>query len=94
MSKTYELLTLRQDKAGQAGHWQTTPQSPYTNNSIAESNSISTTEPTSIPSPFARMELARTAFAIAATCKSWEEVPNRYKKIVSDCLDVAEIFFN
>lgn len=94
MSKTYELLTLRQDKAGQAGHWQTTPQSPYTNNSIAESNSISTTEPTSIPSPFARMELARTAFAIAATCKTWEEVPNRYKKIVSDCLDVAEIFFN
>ena len=35
MSKTYELLTLRQDKAGQAGHWQTTPQSPYSNNSIA-----------------------------------------------------------
>lgn len=94
MSKTYEILTLRQDKAGQAGHWQTTPQSPYNNSSIAESNSTSTTEPTSIPSPFARMELARTAFAIAASCKTWDEVPNRYKKIVSDCLDVAEIFFN
>lgn len=94
MPTTYELLTLRQDKAGQAGHWQTTPQSPYTNSSIAESNSLSTTEPTSIPSPFARMELARTAFAIAASYQTWDEVPKRYQKIVSDCLDVAEIFFN
>lgn len=90
----YEILTLREDKAGQTGHWQTNPNSPYGSNSIAETNSESTTEPTSIPSPFARMELARTAFEIAANCKTWDEVPNRYKKIVSDCLDVAEIFFN
>ena len=100
--KTYELLTLRQDVNGQAGHWQEKPTSPYgtrQGENIEESNSTNTTEPTSIPSPFARMELARTAFAIAAEIlnkqgKTWDDVPRRYQKIVSDCLDVAEIFFN
>lgn len=90
----YELLTLRRDTAGHEGHWQRNATSPYGKNSIEESNSTSTTEPTSIPSPFARMELARSAFEIAAACDTWEEVPKRYQKIVSDCLDVAEIFFN
>lgn len=93
-TKTYELLTLRHDTAGQAGHWQRNATSPYGKNSIEESNSTSTTEPTSIPSPFARMELARNAFEIAAACPKWEDVPRRYQKIVSDCLDIAEIFFN
>lgn len=93
-SKTYELLTLRKDDAGQAGHWQNTPNSPYGKNSIAESNSSSESEPTSIPSPFARMELARNAFEIAASYHKWNGVPKRYQKIVSNCLDVAEIFFN
>jgi len=93
-NKTYELLTLRQEVAGQNGHWQTTSNSPYGKNSIAESNSYSESEPTSIPSPFARMELARSAFEIAALYHKWEDVPKRYQKIVSNCLDVAEIFFN
>lgn len=100
--KKYEILTLREDTAGQTGHWQQTQTAPYgneDNESIVESNSAKTTEPTSIPSPFARMELARTAFDIAAEVmskqgKSWSDVPRRYQKIVSDCLDVAEIFFN
>lgn len=90
----YELLALRKETAGQAGHWQRGANFPYEQNSIEETNSTSTTEPTSIPSPFARMELARSAFEIAAAYDTWEEVPARYKKIVSDCLDVAEIFFN
>lgn len=100
-SKKYELFTLRQDTTGQSGHWNSTAASPYggTNGNIDESNSSTTTEPTSIPSPFARMELARTAFAVAAKVmnkkgKTWADVPARYQKIVSDCLDVAEIFFN
>ena len=93
-TKTYEILTLRKDEAGQAGHWQKKPDSPYGKDSIQESNSSSITEPTSIPSPFARMELARTAFGIAAAASKWEDIPKRYQKIVSDCLDVAEIFFN
>ncbi len=92
-SRKYELFTLREDPAGQDGHWYCQNTNPYTSTSIAESNSQNTTEPTSIPSPFARMELARTAFAIAART-AWDEVPARYQKIVSDCLDVAEIFFN
>ena len=109
--KTYELFTLRQGGKGQAGHWNKTQASPYGNreeDSIEESNSQTTTEPTSIPSPFARMELARTAFAITAEIlnkqvkddngnnrdATWDDVPRRYRKIVSDCLDVAEIFFN
>lgn len=100
--KTYELLALRQDVNGQAGHWQEKPTSPYGSRqgeNIEETHSTNTTEPTSIPSPFARMELARTAFAIAAEIlnkpeKTWNDVPRRYQKIVSDCLDVAEIFFN
>lgn len=100
--KTYELLTLRQDVKGTAGHWQEKTIPPYGNRqgeSIVESNTTNTTEPTSIPSPFARMELARTAFTIAAEIlgnrnKKWSDVPCRYQKIVSGCLDVAEIFFN
>jgi hypothetical protein len=93
-NKKYEMLTLRLDKVGQDGNWSKTLTSPYMDTSIAEPNSETTTEPTSIPSPFARMELARTAFDIAASCKTWDDVPKRYQKIVSDCLDVAEIFFN
>lgn len=100
--KQYEILTLRKDTAGSAGHWQQSKTSPYgsrENETIVESNSSNTTEPTSIPSPFARMELARTAFGIAAEIlnrpnNTWQDVPRRYQKIVSDCLDVAEIFFN
>ena len=97
----YELFTLRNETVGQAGHWNTSFGSPYNgrNGNIEESNSANITEPTSIPSPFARMELARTAFAVAARMmntagKGWQNVPARYQKIVSDCLDVAEIFFN
>lgn len=99
-NKKYELFTLREDTVGQSGHWNSTNTSPYSgvNASIQESNTSTKAEPTSIPSPFARMELARTAFAIAAKTmnegKKWNDIPARYKKIVSDCLDVAEIFFN
>ncbi|MDR2835988.1 MAG: hypothetical protein LBV69_07330 [Bacteroidales bacterium] len=60
-------------------------------NSIESSNINSTTEPTSIPTPFARIALAKTAFAEVS--EYGEKAPAIYKKIVSDCLDVAEIFF-
>lgn len=60
-------------------------------NAIESSNVHSEHEPTSIPSPFARIALAKTAFAEVA------EQPKKalmaYQKIVSDSLDVAEIFF-
>lgn len=51
-----------------------------------------TKEITSIPSPFSRVDLAVTAF------KTVNEVglvgDSIYHKIVSDCLDIGEIFFN
>jgi hypothetical protein len=60
-------------------------------NAIESSNKESPHEPTSIPSPFARMALAKTAFAEVA--RHGEKALGAYQKIVSDSLDVAEIFF-
>jgi hypothetical protein len=60
-------------------------------NDISSSNPTSLNEPTSIPSPFARIALAKTAFSEVA--EHGERALASYQKIVSDCLDVAEIFF-
>jgi len=49
-------------------------------------------EPTSIPSPFARMDLVRTAFKYV-TDKGQLEGNTIYHKLVSDCLDVGVLFF-
>lgn len=49
-------------------------------------------EITSIPSPFARMDLVKRAFKIVA--ESGLEGKTIYHKLVSDCLDVGQIFFN
>ena len=49
-------------------------------------------EPTSIPSPFARLDLANTAFRYVNDLG--DSAGYMYQKIVSDCLDVAEIFYN
>ena len=67
----------------------------YGPNEIAQippSNPKSTNEPTSIPSPFARLALTKTAFAEVATKGS--NALMAYQQIVSNSLDVAEIFFN
>jgi hypothetical protein len=48
---------------------------------------------TSIPSPFARVDLARVAFKQVADSKNLHG-STIYHKIVSDCLDVGQIFFN
>lgn len=60
-------------------------------NSIKSSNENSDNQPTSIPSPFARIALVKTAFGEVA--EFGEKALASYQKIVSDCLDVAEIFF-
>ena len=60
-------------------------------NDIASSNANSLTEPTSIPSPFARIALAKTAFNEVA--EHGDKSLASYQKIVSDSLDVGEIFF-
>ncbi|MDR1884541.1 MAG: hypothetical protein LBR26_17470 [Prevotella sp.] len=58
---------------------------------IESSNKESFNQPTSIPSPFARVALVKTAFAEVA--EYGDSSLKAYQKIVSDSLDVAEIFF-
>ena len=50
-------------------------------------------EITSIPSPFARMDLVKTAFKIITESKNLDG-DSIHHKLVSDCFDVGEIFFN
>ncbi|MBO4699376.1 hypothetical protein J5690_07180 [bacterium] len=97
--KQTELLTIREEKkSGGQGDWEEKDTSPFSvtvegQKVISETRSKNTDEPTSIPSPFARLALAEIAFKAASEI-SWDELPKRYQKIVSNCLDVAEIFFN
>jgi hypothetical protein len=58
---------------------------------IESSNKESFRQPTSIPSPFARIALVKTAFAEVA--EHGDRALKAYQKIVSDSLDVGEIFF-
>lgn len=51
-------------------------------------------EITSIPSPLARMDLVRDAFRYVCRNKDSEHADTIYHKMVSDTLDVGEIFFN
>ena len=53
----------------------------------------SITDPTSIPSPFARVDLVRSAFKYVADSNNFDG-NTIYHKLVSDCFDVAEMFFN
>ncbi|SEI49933.1 hypothetical protein SAMN05216327_10251 [Dyadobacter sp. SG02] len=49
---------------------------------------------TSIPSPFARLELFDTAFNIIASDRGNLEGTSIYHQLVSDCLDVFQLLFN
>lgn len=51
-------------------------------------------EITSIPSPFARIDLMKNAFKQVVASKDLDNQQTIYHKLVSDCFDVAEIFFN
>lgn len=51
------------------------------------------TQITSIPTPFARMDLVRTAFR-NVNLNAIIDGTTIYHRIVSDCLDIANIFFN
>lgn len=51
------------------------------------------TQITSIPSPFARMDLIRTSFRFVNSRKKIEG-NTIYHRMISECFDVAEIFFN
>lgn len=93
-----EVLRLQNDKNTQHDlrntlqHWDKS--SMYDDkqiNAIKSSNENSEQQPTSIPSPFARIALVKTAFAEVA--EYGDNALAVYRKIVSDSLDVAEIFF-
>ena len=51
-------------------------------------------EITSIPSPFARIDLAKSAFRAIGSGSLPLEGTTAYHKIVSDSLDIGELFFN
>ena len=93
MSKLFRLHT----GAGEnVEHWQQIPGHLSDNfiNSIADpAGSNAQNQITSIPSPFARMDLVRTAFRYINS-RNEPEGTTIYHRLVSDCLDVAEIFFN
>ena len=63
-------------------------------NDIQDPNGATCTkEITSIPSPFARMDLVKSAFKVVAD-SGQVDGETIYHKLVSDALDVGEIFFN
>lgn len=76
--------------------WQDSNAFPYnkTNrDTIQDPNGASAShEITSIPSPFARIDLVKNAFGIVAN--SDLDGTSIYHKMVSDALDVGELFFN
>jgi hypothetical protein len=97
MSKIFRINTALQNGQGTLTNtiedWGQSIQYTATEISqIPSSSAQSTNEPTSIPSPFARLELAKAAFAEVAA--KGDNAMMAYRKIVSNCLDVAEIFFN
>lgn len=77
--------------------WDSNPAFPYNSTAratIKDPNGASAkNEITSIPSPFARIDLVKTAFG--EVCNSGNLDGNTiFHKMVSDSLDVGEIFFN
>lgn len=77
--------------------WQSSPLFPYNStnrNTIQDPNGAkATSEITSIPSPFARMDLVKAAFQEVVKSKDLRG-DTIFHKMVSDTLDVMEIFFN
>lgn len=93
MSKT---LTLHNTNEGNGEHWYSR-QNEYGKkeiDGIIDPEGGNTKEPpTSIPSPFARFDLVRTAFAKLSQSETLDGEPND-KRLVSECFDVGQIFFN
>ena len=91
-----KIFRLHSGAAENIEHWQ------QINNHISDrtidtiqdpAGSNIATQITSIPSPFARMDLIRTSFRFVNSSRNLES-NTIYHRMVSECLDVAEIFFN
>lgn len=99
MSKVFRLYS-----GGTATYqgWNETPAFPYNSNARATiedpDGASAKNEITSIPSPFARIDLVKTAFREVCNraASNIKELDGNtiFHKMVSDSLDVGEIFFN
>lgn len=74
------------------GWFKSSPYSSNAINAIVDPDGGKGSDPTSIPSPFARIDLVRTAFKIVNN--KGLDGSSSFHKIVSHALDVGEIFFN
>lgn len=93
MSKIFRLY---KEGADTYQDWNESPAFPYTSNALDTiddpDGASARNEITSIPSPFARIDLVKRAFK--EVCKMGLDGKTIFHKMVSDALDVGEIFFN
>jgi hypothetical protein len=91
-----KIFRLHEGASQNIEHWQQINGHLSDNfiNSIEDpAGSNVSTQITSIPSPFARMDLIRTSFRFINSNKNLDQ-QTIYHRMVSECFDVAEIFFN
>ncbi|GHT50036.1 hypothetical protein AGMMS49982_04610 [Bacteroidia bacterium] len=87
------IFRLHEQAVGNCEDWQGDETTKYTSSVIEEMQDASPKrEITSIPSPFARIDLVKTAFK--KVNKLGIDGDTIHHKMVSECLDVGQIFFN
>ena len=98
MGKVFRLF---KDGASTYNDWNASPDYPYDSTNrdsiIDPEGATASKEITSIPSPFARIDLVKNAFRYI--CRQNNNAPfleggTIYHKLVSETLDVCEVFFN
>lgn len=94
-----KVFRIHRDGSAQTGWFTSSPISQNTINSIQDGLSASSAVPTSIPSPFARIDLVKTAFREVSKQDENGKYFNLsgntpYHKLVSDALDIGQMFFN
>lgn len=89
-----KVLRLHQGGANTLGNWDSSVrmQKNQINTIVDPIGANNNYEITSIPSPFARIDLVKRAFEIVANDNL--DGNSAYHKLVSDSLDVGQIFFN
>lgn len=98
MGKVFRLF---KDGANTYNDWNASPDYPYDSTNrdtiIDPEGATASKEITSIPSPFARIDLVKNAFRYICrqnNNKSYHDGNTIYHKLVSETLDVGEVFFN
>ena len=98
MGKVFRLF---KDGANTYNDWNASPDYPYDSTNrdtiIDPEGATASKEITSIPSPFARIDLVKNAFRYICrqnNNKSYLDGNTIYHKLVSETLDVGEVFFN